>query len=55
MSYFPQYRDQKWAKMLKQAADYTTKPVRKILPSDLPFDLSPLIVIFLLNLVKVLW
>ena len=55
MSYLPQYRSQKWAQMVKQLADYTLNPVRKILPPELPFDLSPLIIIFLLNLVKVLW
>lgn len=55
MSYLPQYRSQKWAQMVKQLADYTLKPIRKILPPDLPFDFSPLIIIFLLNLIKVLW
>jgi len=55
LSYFPQFKDESWAKMIKKAADYTTKPVRKLLPADLPFDLSPLIVIFILNLVKILW
>lgn len=55
MSYFPQYQGQQWAKTIKRLADYTLKPIRKMLPADLPFDFSPLIVIFLLNLVKILW
>jgi uncharacterized protein YggT (Ycf19 family) len=55
MSYFPQYQNQQWAKTLKKATDYTLKPIRKLLPNDLPMDFSPWIVVFLLNLVKILW
>ncbi len=55
LSYLPQFQDQNWAKSIRKIADYSTKPIRKILPADLPVDFSPLIVIFLLNLVKLLW
>jgi YggT family protein len=55
MSYFPQFQNQQWAKSLKQVADFSLKPIRKLLPKDLPMDFSPLIVIFVLNLVKILW
>jgi YggT family protein len=55
MSYFPQFKNQQWAKTLKQVADFSLKPIRKLLPNDLPMDFSPLIVIFVLNLVKILW
>lgn len=55
LSYFPQFREQSWAKTLKQIADVTQKPIRKLLPADLPFDVTPLIVIFLLNLLMLLW
>lgn len=55
LSYFPQYKNQQWAKFVKQAADFTLKPVRKILPADLPMDVSPLVVIIILNLLPLLW
>tara|TARA_R110002072_G_scaffold1989_1_gene16232 strand:- start:5925 stop:6146 length:222 start_codon:yes stop_codon:yes gene_type:complete len=55
LSYLPQFRHQEWRKKIKMVADVTCKPVRKILPPDLPVDPSPLVVILLLNLVKVLW
>ncbi len=55
LSYFPQYKNQDWAKVIKQAADFTLKPIRKILPQDLPFDVSPIIVIIILNVIPALW
>jgi YggT family protein len=55
LTYFPQFRNQPWAKTLRQIADFTEKPIRKFLPPDLPFDVAPLIVIFLLNLIMLLW
>lgn len=55
LSYVPQVKSQQWYKTLKQITDATQAPIRKVLPQDIPVDLSPLIVIFLLNLVKILW
>ena len=55
LSYMPQYQNEPWAKFVKQLADYTLKPIRKILPQDLPFDFSPLIVIIILQLIPGLW
>ena len=55
LSYVPQIKSQQWYKTLKQITDVAQKPIRKILPQDIPVDLSPLIVIFLLNLLKILW
>ena len=55
MSYFPQYQNRPWVKSLKQITDFTQNPIRKLLPADLPFDVAPLIVIFLLNLIMLLW
>jgi YggT family protein len=54
-SFFPQFQRESWVKTIKKLAEYSTKPIRKLLPPDLPFDFSPLIVVFLLNLVKLLW
>ena len=55
LSYFPQFKETPWTKLVKQAADFSLKPVRKLLPPDLPFDISPIIVIIILNLLPVLW
>lgn len=55
LSFFPSVKHYNWARAIKKAADYTLNPVRRILPKDLPFDLSPLVVIFLLNLLMLLW
>ncbi|MCT4642727.1 MAG: YggT family protein [Bacteriovoracaceae bacterium] len=55
LSYFPQVKNQAWAKNIKKIADYTLNPIRKIMPNDLPFDLSPLVLILLLNFVMLIW
>lgn len=55
LSYFPQFKDNEIVRGLRKAADFTEKPIRELLPKDLPFDFSPLIVIVLLNVVMVLW
>lgn len=55
LSFIPQYADQPWAKFIKKMANYTLAPVRKVLPQDLPFDFSPIIVIVLLQLIPSLW
>jgi len=55
LTFFPQYRAQEWAKIIRKAADLTQKPIRKYLPKDVPWDPSPLIVIIILQLVIALW
>lgn len=55
LSYMPQYRNEQWAKFVRQLAGYTLNPVRKILPPDLPFDPSPIIVVIILQLIPALW
>ena len=55
LSYLPQYRRQSAVILIKKAADLSCKPVRRLLPQDLPFDFSALIVIVGLNLFKALW
>lgn len=55
LSYFPQFRNKNWLKTLRQITDVVQKPIRKLLPADLPFDVTPLIAIFLLNLLMLLW
>ena len=55
LSYFPQVRNQEWARMVRKLCDFTEKPIRKLLPPDLPIDISPIIVIVLLNVLMALW
>lgn len=56
LSYFPQYQNKPWAKQIKQLADFTLKPVRSVLPdANLPFDISPIVVIITLNVLMLLW
>ena len=55
LSYFPQLHDNEVVKGIRKAADFTERPIRKLLPPDLPFDFSPLVVIVLLNLLMALW
>jgi uncharacterized protein YggT (Ycf19 family) len=55
VSYFPQWRTQRWALQLKKLADYSLNPVRRILPPGLPLDASPLVVILLLQLLIILF
>ena len=50
ISYLPQYRNNIWAQKIRQFAGYTLNPIRRLLPGDLPFDVSPIIVILLLQL-----
>lgn len=55
LSYFPNYYRTDWGKKIKMTADFTCKHVRKHLPPDLPFDISPVIVILSLKLIELLW
>lgn len=55
LSYLPQFQRTIWRQKIKQLADLTCKPVRKVLPQDLPFDFSPIIVFMAFRLVEALW
>ena len=55
LSYMPNYRNEPWRKGIAKAADYTIGPVRKVLPQDLPFDLAPLIVLIIIQIIPGLW
>ncbi len=46
LSFFPQTNRYAWRSKLKKICDYTCDPVRRFLPTGLPFDFSPIIVIF---------
>jgi len=55
LSYLPQFRHHPAVVYIRKASDLSCKPIRKLLPHDLPFDFSPLIVILALNILKALW
>ncbi|MBY0414453.1 MAG: YggT family protein [Bdellovibrionales bacterium] len=47
LSFFPETNRYPWRQKLKKVCDVACSPVRKRLPPSLPFDFSPIIVIFL--------
>lgn len=55
LSFMPQYKNHEYVKFVKSLANYSLNPIRKILPRDLPFDFSPLVVIILIRMIIVLF
>ena len=56
LSFFPDLSQKDWRIKIKKFADYSCEPVRKKLPQmQIPVDISPLIVIFLIEVFKFLW
>ena len=55
ISYVPSLRQHDWVVFMNKICEYTCRHVRPYLPKDLPFDLSPLVVIVLLSLLMILW
>lgn len=47
MSWVPDVRKQPWAQKLHQIADAPQKPIREMLPKDMPIDPCPMIIIIL--------
>lgn len=52
MSYVPDLRKHEWARTLHQIADAPQKPIRELMPKDLPLDPSPMIVIFAIQILR---
>lgn len=50
LSWVPQLRSQKWAEMLHKIADAPQRPIREMLPKDLPLDPTPMILIMLIQM-----
>jgi YggT family protein len=50
LSWVPQMRSQPWARTLHKIADIPQKPIRDLLPKDLPLDPAPMIVIILIQM-----
>lgn len=55
LSYLPPFKDALWARKIRKIVDYTLAPIRKVLPPDLPFDISPIILILLIKMFEALW
>ena len=55
MSYFPDLNKHQWRMYLRKVCDYSCDPIRKKLPPNLPVDISPVVVILLIELFKLLW
>ncbi|WP_408097635.1 YggT family protein [Peredibacter sp. HCB2-198] len=50
LSYFPDVRRQQWAQVLHKIADAPQRPIREMLPKDIPLDPSPMIIIILIQI-----
>ncbi len=55
LAYLPQFRHHPVVQRISQIANYSLNPVRRLMPRELPIDISPLIVILALKLFQVLW
>jgi uncharacterized protein YggT (Ycf19 family) len=55
ISFFPELRDQPWARELNKVMEMVLKPIRDILPKDMPLDPSPMILIMLIQMLKMLF
>ena len=55
LSFFPQFRMRSWYRVVRESAEFTEGPVRRYLPRDLPLDISPIVVIILLNIFLIFW
>lgn len=54
LSYFPDVRRQQWAQVLHKIADAPQKPIREMLPKDIPLDPAPMIIIILIQILMYL-
>jgi uncharacterized protein YggT (Ycf19 family) len=53
--YFPQIKRNNIVLWIRKLSEYTIKPVRRLIPQDLGFDFSWLVVIIILKLIMLLW
>jgi YggT family protein len=54
MSYFPQLKHHKWARILHEIADVPQRPIRDLMPRDLPLDPTPMILILVIQFIMYL-
>ena len=55
LSYVPTLQTHNWVLIIRRIVNYSLNPIRKYLPPHLPFDISPLVVIGILQLIMYLW
>ncbi len=55
LSWVPDLRQQAWAQKLHQFANVPQKPIRDMLPKDIPMDPSPMIIIILCQMLMFLF
>jgi len=55
LSYIPNLQYHPARQFVKKLSDITCLPIRKFLPGNLPFDVSPLVVVLLLKLFEALF
>ena len=55
LSYFPESQKWRMRQKLKNVCDWACNPIRRRLPSHLPFDVSSIVVIFFIYLIMALW
>ena len=54
VSYVPDMKRQKWAQVLHKIADAPQKPIREMLPQNMPLDPTPMIIIILVQMLMYL-
>ena len=54
LSWIPEVRQQPWAQKLHEFANLPQKPIRDLLPKDLPLDPTPMIIIILCQMLMYL-
>lgn len=56
VSYLPQYKSHPLSVRVKQLSDLSCEPIRRVLPpNEIPFDISPIIVFFILKILSALF
>lgn len=54
MSWVPEVRRQPWAQKLHEFANIPQKPIRDMLPKDIPLDPTPMIIIMICQILMYL-
>lgn len=54
LSWVPEVRRQPWAQKLHEFANIPQKPIRDMLPKDIPLDPSPMIIIIICQILMYL-
>jgi YggT family protein len=55
LSYVPSLKYNLWVMKIRKISNFSLNPIRKLVPADLPLDISPIILILGLKLIEALW